>query len=62
MKIDLFNLFKNYENWLGAIYNVLLNLSRFIRLKWEKIMLLGLIPGLSEPQCRTNCYIKSIVY
>lgn len=41
MKIDLFNLFKNYENWLGAIYNVLLNLPRFIRLKWEKMMLLG---------------------
>lgn len=41
MKIDLFNLFKNYENWLGAIYNVLLNLPRFIRLKWENMMLLG---------------------
>lgn len=41
MKIDLFNLFKNYENWLRAIYNVLLNLPRFIRLKWENMMLLG---------------------
>ena len=61
MKIDLFNLLKNYENWLRAIYNVLLNLPRFIRLKWENMMLLGLIPGLSESQCRTNCYIKPVV-
>lgn len=61
MKIDLFNLFKNYENWLGAIYNVPLNLPRFIRLKWENMMILGLIPGLSKLQCRTNCYIKPVV-
>ena len=45
LNVDKFNPFKNSEYSLGAIYIVILNISREYRFKWKNVILLGLIPG-----------------
>lgn len=46
---------------LGIIYVTILNLPRAERNKEENIMVLGIIPGPTEPKLHLNSYLKPIV-
>ena len=61
MNVDWFNPLRNYKHSLGDVYLVIINLPRKIRFKRENVILLGLIPGPSEPQYIINSYIKPII-
>ena len=49
LNIDWFNPYKHSPYTVGAIYLVVLNLPRSEHFKIENLLLVGLIPGPSEP-------------
>ena len=49
LNIDWFQPFKHRTYSVGVMYLSIMNLPRRIRFKRENIILLGLIPGPSEP-------------
>ena len=62
MNIDWFRPYKHWKNYsIGAIYVVFLNLPRHVRFKRENILLVGLLPGPSEPTHDINSYLKPLV-
>lgn len=61
INIDWFQPYKHTQHSIGAIYMVLLNLPRSQRFKEENIMLLGIMPGPSEPHLSINTYLRYIV-
>lgn len=61
VNIDWFQPYKHTQHSIGAIYMVILNLPRSERFKEENIMLIGILPGPSEPHLTINSYLSSIV-
>ena len=61
MNFDFFDPFENTEYSLGVIYCVITNLPRHLRFKWENVLVLGVIPGPSEPKLTINTFLEPIV-
>ena len=61
LNIDWFQPFKHRVYSVGVMYLVFMNLPRNIRFKRENIVLLGLIPGPSEPPLNINSYLTPLV-
>ena len=57
LNIDWFQPFKHRAYSIGVMYLVFMNLPCSIRYKRENIVLLGLIPGPSEPPLHINSYL-----
>ncbi len=61
LNVDWFNPFKHSPYSVGAIYLVLLNLPRSERYKVENVLLVGLLPGPTEPHLNLNTYLDPLV-
>lgn len=61
LNIDWFSPFKHSPYSVGAIYIVIANLPRSERFKKENVILVGLIPGPSEPPIHINSYLDPLV-
>ena len=60
LNIDWFNPYEHTQYSIGAIYLTILNLPRDERYKIENTILVGLIPGPTEPK-RINCFLNPLV-
>ena len=61
LNIDWFKPFKHTEYSLGAIYLTIMNLHRTVRFRQENVILVGLIPGPSEPKRDINAFLTPLV-
>ena len=61
LNIDWFQLFKHSIYSVGVIYLTIMNLPRTQRFKCQNIILLGIIPGLSEPALDMNTLLFPLV-
>ena len=61
LNIDWFNPHKHAPYSVGAIYLVIMNLPRSERYKIENLLLVGLVPGPSEPPLTMNTYLRPLV-
>lgn len=61
LNVDWLQPFVHITYSVGVIYVVILNLPRLIRFKRENVLLLGVIPGPSEPPLTINTYLAPIV-
>ena len=61
INVDWFKPFKRSEYKIGRIYMNVLNLPRTDRYKRKWTMLIGLIPGPSEPKQSINSFLKPLV-
>ena len=61
VKHRLVNPYDDTEYSVGAIYLVVQNLPRSERFKVENIILIGLIPGPTEPSKTMNTYLELLV-
>lgn len=61
LNVDWFQPFERFTYSVGVIYLVLLNLPRSIRYKRENVILVGVIPGPSEPSLNINSYLSPLV-
>lgn len=61
LNIDWFQPFKHRVYSIGVIYLAIMNLPRAIRFKRENIILVGLLPGPSEPSKTMNTYLTPLV-
>lgn len=61
MNVDWFQPFKHRTYSVGVIYLAIMNLPRPIRFKRENIIIVGLIPGPSEPPLHINSFITPVV-
>ena len=61
LNVDFFQPYKHVQYSLGAIYLCVMNLPREIRYKRENVILVGLIPGPSEPCHDMNSFLKPLV-
>jgi len=57
LNVDWFQPFKHRTYSVGVMYLSVMNLPRHIRFKRENIVLLGLIPGPTEPSLTINTYL-----
>ena len=58
LNFDFFNPFKRTKYSLGVLYAVIVNLPREERLKWENVLIIGIIPGPEEPSLTLNSFLK----
>ena len=61
LNVDWFQPYLHTQASVGVIYLTVLNLPRSIRYKRENIILIGLIPGPSEPKKHINSFLKPFV-
>ena len=61
LNVDWFQPFKHTQYSVGAIYLTVQNLPRNIRCKEENVILIGVIPGPSEPNLVMNSYLSPLV-
>ena len=61
LNVDWFQPFTHTQYSLGAIYLTIQNLPRELRYKEENIILVGLLPGPSEPKRSINSYLAPLV-
>ena len=61
LNIDWFRPCKHIEYSVGAIYLTVMNLPRTLRFKQENVILIGLIPGPSEPPHDINPFLRPLV-
>lgn len=61
INIDWFQPFKHRTYSIGVIYLAVMNLPREIRYKRENIIIVGLLPGPSEPPKTINTYLTPLV-
>ena len=61
LNIDWFQPYKHRQYSIGVIYLAILNLPRAVRFKRENIILVGLVPGPSEPSLTMNTYLAPLV-
>lgn len=61
LNIDWFQPFKHIIYSIGVIYLAIMNLPRSLRFKRENIIIIGLIPGPSEPSLHMNTYLTPLV-
>lgn len=61
LNADWFRPHKHSPGSVGVIYLVLLNLPRHERYKLENIIVVGVLPGPSEPKLTANTFLKPLV-
>ena len=61
MNVDWFQPFTRTQYSVGAIYLTVQNLPRSQRYKEENVILVGIIPGPSEPSLTMNSYLAPLV-
>ena len=61
LNCDWFQPFLHISYSVGVIYLVLLNLPRQLRYKRENLIIVGIIPGPSEPSLNINSYLSPLV-
>ena len=62
MNVDWYQCFKHSSYSVGVIYACIINLPREIRYRKENVMVLGIIPGPSEPNAQQlQFYLEPIV-
>lgn len=61
LNVDWFQPFSHICDSVGALYLVILNLPRQLRYKKENMILVGIIPGPSEPSLNINSYLTPLV-
>lgn len=61
INVDWVQPFTHTTYSLGVIYAIILNLPRSMRFKEENVMILGVIPGPTEPSLHINTYLKPLV-
>ena len=59
--IDWFQSFKHINYSIGVIFVVILNLPRAVRYKRKNLIIVGLIPGPTEPPKTVNTYLAPLV-
>ena len=62
LNVDWYKPYKNQKYSIGVIYMVILYLPREVRYKRENVILVGLIPGPTEPPLTINSYITPLVF
>ena len=61
LNVDWMQPFKHTIYSVGVMYLVLMNLPRNERFKTENVILVGVIPGPSEPKLNVNPYLSPLV-
>ena len=61
LNVDWFQPFKHSTYSVGAIYLTIMNLPRSVRFKCQNVILVGILPGPSEPKHNINSYIEPLV-
>ena len=61
LNCDWFQPFKHTQYSVGVLYLAVTNLPRQIRFRRENIMVVGIIPGPSEPSKNINSYLDPLV-
>ena len=61
LNIDWFTPYKHTPYSVGAIYLIVMNLPRSQRFRRENVILVGLIPGPTEPPVHINSYLDPLV-
>ena len=61
LNVDWFQPFKHSTYSVGAIYLTIMNLPRSVRFKRQNVILVGILPGPSEPKHDINSYIEPLV-
>lgn len=61
LNLDFFQPYKHVQYSLGAIYLTIMSLPREVRYKQENVILIGLIPGPSEPKHDLNSFLEPLV-
>ena len=61
LNVDWFQPFSLSPGSVGAMYMTIMNLPRNFRFKREYVMLVGIIPGPSEPKITINSYLEPLV-
>ena len=62
LNVDFFQPFEREVYSVGAIYLTIQNLPRNERYKTENIIIVGIIPGPTEPKKNLNSYLMPLVY
>lgn len=61
LNVDWFQPFLHTQYSVGAMYLTIQNLPREIRCKEENVILVGVLPGPSEPKLTMNSYLSPLV-
>lgn len=61
LNVDWFRPHKHSPGSVGVLYLVLLNLPRHERYKLEYIIVVGILPGPSEPKLTANTFLEPLV-
>ena len=61
INVDWFQPYKHTTYSVGAIYLTVMNLPRSLRYKRQNVILVGILPGPSEPKHDINAYIEPLV-
>ena len=61
LNFDFFQPFKHRIYSVGVIYLAIMNLPREVRFKRENIIIVGIIPGPSEPSLTLNTYLSPLI-
>ena len=61
LNVDWFQPFSHIQYSVGAMYLTIQNLPRNIRCKQQNVILVGVIPGPSEPELAMNSYLSPLV-
>ena len=61
INVDWFQPFQNVQHSVGVIYLVIVNLPREVRFRQENVIVLGVIPGPSEPSLNINAFLAPLV-
>ena len=61
ISVDWFQPYKHVQYSVGTIYLVVLNLPRRLRYRRENMIVVGIIPGPSEPSLHINSFLEPLV-
>ena len=61
LNCDWFQPFKHTQFSVGVLYLAIQNLPREMRFKRENVIVVGILPGPSEPSMNINTYLKPLV-
>ena len=60
LNVDWFQPFLLTTSSVGVVYLTVSNLPRILRFKRENIILVGIIPGPTEPKCDINSFLDPL--
>lgn len=61
INVDWFQLYKYTTYSVGVIYLIVMNLPRSLRFNRQNVILVGILPGASEPKYDINAYIEPLI-